>query len=83
MARFVPDIHRLRADQYSFLRFREDFEVSQVRSRTGDIISLPPHFFSRFILFYFVFHLRRKRKANESRLINTFVIEARDKRVVT
>lgn len=56
---FVPDMYRLRADQYSFLRFREDFEVSQVRSRIrrhySSSSSPPPlHFFSRFILFYFI-----------------------------
>lgn len=65
--------------------FREDFEVSQVRfAHRRHYFSPPlPHLFSRFItLFHFVFHLGRKRKANESRLINTFVIEARDKRVL-
>lgn len=53
---FVPDMYRLRADQYSFLRFREDFEVSQVRSRIRrhySSSSSPPST-SSLVLFYFI-----------------------------
>lgn len=80
-------IYRLRARSVFFSPFSGGFRgFAGSFAHTGDIISPippPPHFFSRFILFYFVFlYLRRKRKANESRLINTFVIEARDKRVL-
>ena len=61
----AADNRRLRADQYSFLRFWEDLEVSQVRSRnrtTSFFLFLFLFFFS---FFFFSFSLERKRKAGE------------------
>ena len=67
----AADNRRLRADQYSFLRFREDFEVSQVRSCIGQASSY-------FFFFFFIFTGKEAESWRARDQFNTFVIEARE-----